>query len=126
MINWERAEKLIWVLGEHEDEVYKDRIDSSSSRKTDFRTISIMQDVNPLAADIHDRSNRTLKTFNLFKEKIFQKKVTKAAKMKAKGDGKKYKKFLITKMFKEDAENKVKLPKEVKADLQAKFTALLA
>ena len=55
VINWERAEKLIWVLGEHEDEVFKDRIDSSGHKKTDFRTISIMQDVNPLAADPHNR-----------------------------------------------------------------------
>ena len=80
--------------------------------------------MNPLAADPHQRGNRTLNTFNLFKEKIYQKKVAKAAKMKAKGDGKKYKKFLITKMFKEDAENKVKIPKEVKDGLKAKFTAL--
>ena len=44
--------------------------------------------------------------------------------MKAKGDGKKYKKFLITKMLREDAENKVMIPKEVKDGLKEKFTAL--
>ena len=33
VINWERAEKLIWVLGEHEDEVFKERIDSSGHKR---------------------------------------------------------------------------------------------
>jgi len=41
VINWERAEKLIWVLGEHEDEVFRERLDQSKSRRDDFRTISV-------------------------------------------------------------------------------------
>jgi hypothetical protein len=48
------------------------------------------------------------------------------AKLKARGDGKKYKKFLIGKMFKEDAEDKVKIPKEAKEMLVGKFNQLFA
>lgn len=71
--------------------------------------------------DQHDRGSRSLQTYNFFKEKIFQKKVQKVAKLKARGDGKKYKKFLIAKMFKEDAEDKVRIPKEAKEQLVSKF-----
>lgn len=45
-------------------------------------------------------------------------------KLKAQGHGKKYKKFLISKMFKEDAEDKVKIPKEAREFLIAKFNKL--
>lgn len=125
VINWERAEKLIWVLGEHEDEVFKERLESSGSRsKNDFRTVSVTQEMNPLANEDAGRGNRTLQTFNLFKEQVFQKKVSKVAKLKAKGDSKKYKKFLITKMFREDAEGKAKIPKDAKAELVGKFEAM--
>jgi len=124
VINWQRAEQLIWVLGEHEDEVYRDRLDSAKSERRKERIVSVTQDINPLVASASDRGNRDLQTFNFFKEKIYQKKVDKVAKLKAKGDGKKYKKFLITKMFKEDAEHKVKIPKEIKNALVEKFSAL--
>jgi 5'-3' exonuclease len=121
VINWERAEKLIWILGDHEDEVFKERLDSRGANKEKFRTVSVTQDINPLMTDSNDRGNRSIQTFNLFKEKIFQKKVQKVAKLKARGDGKKYKKFLISKMFKEDADNKVRIPAEAREGLVAKF-----
>jgi hypothetical protein len=57
------------------------------------------------------RGNRTLQTFNMFKEQIYQKKVQKVAKLKAKNETLKYKKHLITKKFKEDSENKSKMKK---------------
>lgn len=127
VINWTRAEQLIWVLGEHEDEVYRDRLDnakSNRSRDREPRIVSVTQDNNPLAADTHGRGDRNLQTFNFYKEKIYQKKVEKVAKLKAKGDNKKYKKYLITKMFREDAEHKVKIPKEHKSGLVEKFASL--
>jgi hypothetical protein len=47
----------------------------------------------------------------MFKEQIYQKKVQKVAKLKAKNETLKYKKHLITKKFKEDSENKSKMKK---------------
>ena len=49
------------------------------------------------------RSN--FNTQNNFKDKLFQKKVAKVEKLKIKGDTKKYKRYLLTKMFKEDVSN---------------------
>ena len=46
------------------------------------------------------------------------------AKLKAKNETLKYKKHLITKKFKEDAENKSKMKKQEKEDLTAKFQQL--
>lgn len=69
VINWERAEKLIWVLGEHEDEVFKERLESNGSRsRSEVRTVSVTQDVNPLAHGGQERGGRSLQTFNLFKD----------------------------------------------------------
>ena len=124
VINWSRAEQFIWILGEHEHEVFKDRIDSIGRReREETRTISVTNESNPLMAE-QGRGNRTLQTFNMFKEQIYQKKVQKVAKLKAKNETLKYKKHLITKKFKVDAENKSKMKKQEKEDLTAKFQQL--
>ena len=109
-IHWDRAEKFIWILGEHENEVFRNRIDENKSRRRDKeRIVSVTQETNPLLLSEQNagRSNN-LQTFNLFKERIFQKKVDKVARLKAKGDGAKYKKFLTSKKFKEDFDSKKK------------------
>jgi 5'-3' exoribonuclease 2 len=40
VINWDRAQKLMWILAEHEDEVFKERLDSNHNRST-VRTVSV-------------------------------------------------------------------------------------
>lgn len=60
----------------------------------------------------------------MFKEQIYQKKVQKVAKLKAKNETLKYKKHLITKKFKEDSEKKSWMKKQERIDLTAKFQYL--
>lgn len=42
LINWERAEKFIWILGEHEHEIFRERIDTKKQEKrNEIRTVSV-------------------------------------------------------------------------------------
>lgn len=45
-VHWDRAEPFIWLLGEHENEVFKNRIDEMSSRFGDRKrgVVSITQE----------------------------------------------------------------------------------
>ena len=62
---------------------------------------------------------------NMFKNALFAKKQAKVAKYEITKGGKKYKKYLLSKKFKEDAEGKGRhIPKQEKQELSAKLLAL--
>lgn len=47
-IHWDRAEPFIMLLGEHENEVFKNRIDEMKKRRSGPRTVTISQDTSKL------------------------------------------------------------------------------
>lgn len=100
-IHWDRAEPFIWLLAEHENEVFKSRIDEIEDRRRKPRTVSITHEASQMM-DNQAGIQRTLQTVNVFKEQIFNKKVQKVKKLATKGETKKYKRFLIGKLFRED------------------------
>ena len=65
------------------------------------------------------RSN--FSTQNNFKDKLFLKKVAKVEKLKIKGETKKYKRYILTKMFREDDQNLPKYKKIERATILAKL-----
>lgn len=67
-----------------------------------------------------DRSSSAMQ--NLYKNALFAKKQAKVQKYEITKGGKKYKKYLISKKFKEDSDGKAKrISKQEKADLTAKL-----
>jgi hypothetical protein len=60
-------------------------------------------------------------TQNAYKQQIFQKKVKKVEKLKIEGKTKHYKKYLYTKIFKEDENRLPKYKKAERANLLAKL-----
>jgi 5'-3' exoribonuclease 2 len=43
-IHWDRAEPFIWLLAEHENEVFKNRIDQIEDRRRQPRTVTVSQE----------------------------------------------------------------------------------
>jgi 5'-3' exonuclease len=50
-VQWDRAEPFIWLLAEHENEVFKARIDQIEDRRRQPKTISISEDANLLMGE---------------------------------------------------------------------------
>lgn len=100
-IHWDRAEPFVDLLGQHEHEVFSNRIDQINERRHETRTVSVQRDVADLIKTGGDVAPQ-----NIYKEQIYQKKVAKVNKNKAKGEGKKYKKILLVKRFREDETGK--------------------
>jgi len=47
-IHWDRAEPFIWLLAEHEHEVFKSRIDEIEDRRRAPRTVSITHEASQM------------------------------------------------------------------------------
>lgn len=115
-IHWDRAEKFIELLGAHEKQVFQGRIDEIDYKRKDrnnrrgndmVKTVTVTAESQMLlegeAGDGYkDRSGGMMQ--NLYRNALHAKKVTKVQKYEVKQGGKKYKKYLISKKFREDEE----------------------
>jgi hypothetical protein len=45
-IHWDRAEPFIWLLSEHENEVFKNRIDQIEDRRRKPKTVSYSEEAS--------------------------------------------------------------------------------
>jgi 5'-3' exonuclease len=121
-IHWDRAEPFIWMLAEHEHEVFKNRIDEIENRRRAPRTTHVTQETALMQT--RELQGKGTFTQNMFKQKVYEKKVAKVEKLKIDSKGKTYKKHLITKLFKEDEEQMPKYKKTERANRIAKLKAL--
>jgi 5'-3' exonuclease len=118
-IHWDRAEPFIWLLSEYENEVFKNRIDQIKDKRKRPKIVSVTEDT--VVENERELVRSNIITQNNFKDKLFQKKIAKVDKLKIKGDSKKYKRYLLTKIFKEDDSNLPKYKKIERATILAKL-----
>lgn len=109
-IRYDLAEPFIWLLAEHEHEVFVDRIDEIKSKRCRPSTIVMDTEVALLTTNpnLDHRDLEAFQTQNTYKELIYQKKVAKVSRLINKGENhsRKYKKSLIgRKLFENDVED---------------------
>lgn len=78
-IHWDRAEPFIWLLAEHENEVFKNRIDQIEDRRRGPRTVTVTQEARLMQS--RELQGKGLYTQNSYKERIFEKKKAKVEKL---------------------------------------------
>ena len=143
VIHWDRAEKFIELLGQHESQVFAERIDEIEySGRRDNRKGNDRRNERELAKTVTVSAEQQLLLDgetggdgalerdsswmqNMYRDAIFQKKLAKVRKYEITQGGKKYKKYLISKKFREDEEGKGRrLTKNQRDDLNAKLQGL--
>lgn len=123
VIHWDRAEPFMWVLGEHEHETFKNRIDEMSSRFEGKKTVTFTQEqtytANALSQAENSRAPEHMQ--NLYKMKLAQKKTKKFKTLSTADDKKRYKRFVYQRKFKEDEKRLTQAEKLGRVNLEAKF-----
>lgn len=99
-IYWDRAEPFIRMLGDHELEAFKMRIDSIKHAKEE-RIVSFSGDFNTVQTEV----DRKTVIKNKVKAAINEKKLTKILHLKTKNRDKKQKKFWLLKRFEDEDTN---------------------
>ena len=117
MIYWDRAEPFIRMLGSHELESFRMRIDSIKHAREE-RIVSFQSDAGSIQLD------KATQMKNRIRDILNEKKVVKIFKLKEKNRDKTYKRFMLLKRFEEDEERAhelTKRQKEMRAQLLEKY-----
>jgi 5'-3' exonuclease len=138
-IYWDRAQPFIEMLGKHEVDSFRLRIESIKQAK--YERIVSFQGAGSSAVSVaeggagQDSGNakgrgvdRATMIKNRIREKLHEKKVMKVLHLKNKKKDRQYKKFMLIKRFQEDDEEGSmglsKHQKEIRAQMLTKFSAL--
>lgn len=100
LIHWDRAEKFIELLASHEKQVFIDRVDSieysGKRNRSQQKTVNIDREAQMVLQSDGSAAQ------SLYRDALFAKKRAKVNKYVITQGGKKYKKYLLTKRFRED------------------------
>ena len=68
-IHWDRAEPFIWLLAEHENDVFKNRLDQIKEKRKRPKMVTVTED--SVVENERELVRNNLTTQNSFKDKLF-------------------------------------------------------